>query len=144
MVNTCKLIILVLLLFSCKTGVKVYLKLDDFIIYSKSLNKRDIENYTPLNIEKKNIIDNQSIIVAGKLRLVGSSRNRRLVITTLGDYDIQVLFKSNLVAEYIMLFQNQIVEINGFIEVKKMYAPDGTFVHNKYILVADSLCIITN
>lgn len=140
--NVYRLIIFILLLSSCKTGVKVHLKIDDFTIYSKLLNTHEIKSHEAFYMEQKNIIDGQKTIVAGKLRLVGSSRNRKLVITTFTDFDIQILFKTAPVAKYVLSLQNKLIEIEGIAEVKKMYAPNGSFIHNKYTIVVDSLCIM--
>ena len=97
------------------------------------LSQVDLSAYPHAFLKKEDLKEGQTIKVVGRLRMVGSGHFSRLVLTPPGNFDIYLdMPKSDL--ENLKKHQYQFLEVTGIVKIKKMVAPGGKFLHNRYRL----------
>jgi hypothetical protein len=103
--------------------------------------KKDHSN--PLLVKSEDLKDNDSVTVAGRLRLVGSMPFTRYVITPAGNYDI-IIDKTSISKEKLKRFQYKIVKASGTIKLNPVTNADGTLRFYEYILIVNDLSEFVN
>jgi len=74
--------------------------------------------------------------IEGKLRLVGASRNARLIISTDDELDFYLIFKDNNEKDTFMKLQGKRIKINGELQIKTKTTAD-----DKYTIIENELTI---
>ncbi|MFC1770637.1 hypothetical protein ACFLZV_02005 [Candidatus Margulisiibacteriota bacterium] len=106
-----------------------------------SSEESDWQKSPEFNIQKSDLKNGQIHTIIGILRMAKHISGTKLLLTPLSNFDIHLDIPTFEKAKY-EPYQGKFVRVTGKIRIKKMYAPNGKFLHNRYILKVKKFIIL--